>query len=62
MSFESSLNLDKDYFTVTLNIALEIFNEYLKNMALNKVDIPISMKKKIYSKFGICDIILEDEE
>lgn len=53
MSFESGLNLDKDYFSVTLNIALEIFNEYLKNTALNKVEIPIEIKKKIFSKFGI---------
>ena len=45
---------------VTLNIALEIFNEYLKNAALNKVEIPIEIKKKIYSKFGIFDLYLED--
>ncbi len=45
---------------VTLNIALEIFNEYLKNTALNKVEIPIEIKKKIYSKFGIFDLYLED--
>ena len=53
MSFESSINLDKDYFTISLSIAIEIFNDYLKKKALNKVEIPMPIKNKIYCKFGI---------
>ena len=63
MSIESSLNLNKDYFSATLKIALEIFAEYLKNKALNKIEIPQKMKKKIFEKFGILyDIKNEEDE